>query len=113
LEQAVLFLQCAEMETLKLVRHVIQVLLFPEPSVALHSAPAFLSELLVDQPQANAQRDQNVDDRSQVDNWCVTQEWPGQLVLDVDVEDSSHEKLAKLMELAPNKFITFVLKILF
>jgi len=84
---------------------VIQVLLFPEPDVALPSAPTFLSELLVEELQASAQRDQNVDDRSQVVNWFVILVLPSQLAPDVEEEVSFPEKLAKLMDLAPNKFM--------
>jgi hypothetical protein len=95
------------MEDLKQVKNAIQVLLFPEPDVAHNSAPILLSDLFVVEPQANAQEDQNVDDQQRVVNWCAIQELPSLLELDADEEDSSHEKLAKLMELAKNKFIFF------
>jgi len=84
---------------------VIQALPFQEPNVALNSVPVFQSELFVVEPQANAQRDQNVDDLKRVVNWFVMLELPNLLEPDVVEEDSSQEKLAKLTELVQSNLM--------
>jgi len=96
------------MEFLKQVKNVIQVLLFPEPSVALNSAPVFFPELSVAELPANAQEDQNVHDLKQVDNWFVIQVDSNLLAPDVVKEDSSQEELAKLTELVQNNLFSLI-----
>lgn len=84
---------------------MIQALPFQEPNVALNSVPVLQSELFVVEPQANAQRDQNVDDLKRVVNWFVMLELPNLLEPDVVEEDSSQEKLAKLTELVQSNLM--------
>jgi len=75
---------------------------FPEPSVALLSAPTFQLDLFVAKLQPDAQRDQNVEKHWRVVNWFAHQDNQRQLEPDVEREESSRERLARLMVLAPD-----------
>jgi hypothetical protein len=90
------------MEPLKDQKNAMLELLFQEPSVALLSVPTFFLELLVAMLQASAQRDQNVESLWAVVHWFAYQENLGKSEPDAEEEDSSHERPARLMELAVN-----------